>query len=160
MEVLQRESSSEDRETSNIKSSQFDISEFRKDPEEYAKILAAVEQMEIDLYKPKQKKIKIKFGIQYETNYGERVCAIGGIDFMGDWDLNNALPLEWTEGNFWRKELNFKEEVPSFEYKYVVLGYSNRWEPGNNRTFNPAVGKVENAEQILYNLESNWQRTS
>ena len=105
--------------------------------------------MEIDLIKPKQKKIKLKFGIQYETKFGERVCAIGGVDFMGNWDLNNALDLEWTEGNIWRKELIFDEDLPEFEYKYVVLSYSNRWEPGNNRLFNPAIGKVENAEQVL-----------
>jgi hypothetical protein len=137
----------------------FNIDEFKKDPREYAKILADCEKMEAELAKPKINAHEVQLSLEYDTKFGERVAAVGGCDFMGNWDMNSSFNLEWSPGNIWRRSHIFEAEPYPFEYKFVIVGENQRWEPGANRAF-ICEGGVQEDNKIVYKLEGKWQRVS
>ena len=42
--------------------------------------------------------IPVKFEIVVETDPGQRVAMVGT---WNDWDVEDAFPMRWTEGNMW-----------------------------------------------------------
>ena len=54
---------------------------------------------------------------------------------MGNWDKNQLLYLNWSEGNKWEGELDLDEDnLEDFEFKFVLCQNKNIifWEPGEN----------------------------
>lgn len=51
----------------------------------------------------------IKFSIVYNTSPGEDVYVIGSIPELGNWNVQNAKKLQWSEGNNWNLELRLKK---------------------------------------------------
>lgn len=63
---------------------------------------------------------------------------MGSSNELGDWGSNNnpGLILNFKEGYIWSGKIPFKE---NFEFKFVFFhenGSFNKWESGENRTFN------------------------
>jgi len=63
--------------------------------------------------------LRVTFKLKKDLAFGDVLRIAGGCEAFGNWSLDNALALEWTEGNVWTAEaLVPKREA--VEYKYVV----------------------------------------
>jgi hypothetical protein len=47
----------------------------------------------------------VRFQLPYHCKYGQRLCLIGSSGNLGAWDVANAVPMEWNEGDVWSVEL-------------------------------------------------------
>lgn len=93
---------------------------------------------------------KIKFIIQYNTNFGEEVAILGSIPLLGFWKLEGKFKLKWNEGNIWTGEIDMnKDNMKYFEFKFVIIEKNNikLWENGNNNIFG--------YEDIIKNVQKN-----
>lgn len=54
--------------------------------------------------------IEISFSVPYHCKYGQRMCVIGASDNLGAWNVANAVPMEWTEGDVWFADLKVPKE--------------------------------------------------
>ena len=93
---------------------------------------------------------KIKFNIQYNTNFGEEVAILGSIPLLGFWKLEGKFKLKWNEGNIWTGEIDMnKDNMKYFEFKFVIIEKNNIkiWESGNNNIFD--------LEDIIKNVQKN-----
>ena len=93
---------------------------------------------------------KIKFIIQYNTNFGEEVAILGSIPLLGFWKLEGKFKLKWNEGNIWTGEIDMnKDNMKYFEFKFVIIEKNNIkiWESGNNNIFG--------YEDIINNVQKN-----
>ena len=115
--------------------------------------------METEVAKPQNKIHEIHFAVENATSFGEEMAAVGENDFLGNWNLDNALKLSWTAGNIWRAVYTFPNEPHNFEFKYVTLvkNGNHRWEPGNNRKFEKLNGQEED-DKVIYDVKGVWPR--
>lgn len=77
----------------------------------------------------------VQFHIHYQTIYGQQIYVCGSAGVLGNWDIDNALPLKYTDNGNWfgTAELAAGDKVS--EYKYLLKddqGHS-AWEWGENR---------------------------
>jgi hypothetical protein len=75
------------------------------------------------------------------------MCVIGARDDLGAWNVKQAVPMEWTEGDVWVVELQLPKAAAEVEYKYVVRSERSkeavRWKEGGNFQLRlPAQGKL------------------
>lgn len=63
------------------------------------------------------------------------LAIVGNIESVGNWSVENAKILEWTEGDVWQAEVDLPPNT-TVEYKYItLLEGSDRllgWAPGGN----------------------------
>ncbi|CAG9466245.1 unnamed protein product [Pedinophyceae sp. YPF-701] len=91
---------------------------------------------------------KLKVYTRYETAYGQYLALIGDGPALGDWDINKAPRMEWSEEHVWKKEV----EVPrssETEFKLVLLNDAGEqlWEQGINRVA-PVSDSAESVEVV------------
>ncbi|KAF7459430.1 starch binding domain-containing protein [Cryptosporidium felis] len=91
--------------------------------------------------------ITIKFGVKFETKFGQELRVVGNIAELGHWNIENGLPMKWTEGSFWTAsvEISSNNGVESIEYKYVLMNSatnSHLWEPGKNHSVQISSGTL------------------
>ncbi|CAG9317362.1 unnamed protein product [Blepharisma stoltei] len=139
------------------KSKKFDISDLKKDPEMYQKILD--EAIRIEKNNNKSSIYELDFQIQYPTAFGEKILITGSSEILGNWDVSSALELEWSPGNIWKISLPIPEgQLSDFEYKYVcVKGADAVWEGGSNRVLKLSDGKPK-GESLIFNRHDAWQK--
>ncbi|KAH8583500.1 starch binding domain-containing [Cryptosporidium sp. chipmunk genotype I] len=83
--------------------------------------------------------IIIKFGVKFETKFGQELKVVGNIVELGNWNVENGLTMKWTEGSFWTASVKVvpNSRVENIEYKYVLTNGSytaHIWEPGKNHS--------------------------
>ncbi|CAG9328141.1 unnamed protein product [Blepharisma stoltei] len=144
----------------NAKSSKckkFDISDLKKDPELYKRILE--EAIRIEKNNNKSWIYELNFQIQYPTAFGEKLLIVGSQEFLGNWDIANGLELKWNPGSIWEASIPIaKGQMSDFEYKYVHMkGDDIVWEGGDNRVLKVSDGKPKGSSMI-YNLQDKWQK--
>ena len=44
--------------------------------------------------------VKINFKFHYKAQFGYCIYIIGDIDLLGDWDINKAFRLNWTNVHY------------------------------------------------------------
>ncbi|KAG2483610.1 hypothetical protein HYH03_017552 [Edaphochlamys debaryana] len=98
--------------------------------------------------------VQVKFCLKYRTSYGQSVKIIGSHPKLGNWDINKALDLHWSEGDRWLATI----ELPAgsvYEYKYVLVDHDGRqalaWQGGSNSVL--ALGDTD--EQGV-EVQDNW----
>lgn len=79
-------------------------------------------------------KVPVTFRIKYKCKFGQELCIVGDDEALGAWNMQNAIPLKWSDGNIWVGcvELIERQKV---QYKYVVRNGDmsiERWQEGNN----------------------------
>ena len=87
--------------------------------------------------------VTVRFQIKMEVGFGDVMRICGSHESMGEWDVANALLLNWSEGNVWTSE---EIELPVdgiYIYKYCVAPASNpnapsSWQSGNNQVLSLA----------------------
>lgn len=65
--------------------------------------------------------MKIRFSIDYRTYWGQKVMLFGSAKELGDWDVSKAVALKFRGGETWEISVDFKKEIESVEYKYLIL---------------------------------------
>ncbi len=76
-----------------------------------------------------------------QVKKGQRICLLGGIAELGNWDLDDAILMYKNEGSTqWYFDLPI-EELTRFEYKYGLFDEETETliglETGSNRSLNP-----------------------
>eukprot|EP00951_Prasinocladus_malaysianus_P029440 scaffold271917_cov47-Prasinocladus_malaysianus.AAC.1 len=61
-----------------------------------------------------QQVTSVHITVQKEVPFGQSVKVIGGHPNLGEWNLDNALPMEWSEGNVWRADV----DLPAGEWEF------------------------------------------
>lgn len=82
--------------------------------------------------------VTVRFQIKMEVGFGDIVRICGSHESMGEWDVANALLLNWSEGNVWTSD---EIELPVdgiYIYKYCIAPAKNpnqpsSWQGGNNQ---------------------------
>ncbi len=49
--------------------------------------------------------VSVSLQVPYHCKYGQKVCVIGAADYLGAWNVENAVPMNWTEGDVWVADL-------------------------------------------------------
>jgi len=93
--------------------------------------------------------VTVRFQIKMKVGFGDVMRICGSHESMGEWDVANALLLNWSEGNVWTSE---EIELPVdgiYIYKYCVAPASNpnapsSWQSGNNQvlSLSPEDGPI------------------
>jgi len=99
---------------------------------------------------------KIIFNIYYNTIFGQEIGISGSNEQLGNWDKNQILYLNWSEGNKWEGELYLDENnLEDFEFKFVLCQNKNIifWEPGenNNVYFSSLINEIKEYPKGRYN---------
>ncbi|GBF94408.1 hypothetical protein Rsub_07222 [Raphidocelis subcapitata] len=86
--------------------------------------------------------VKVEIAVKRETQPGQDVWVVGSLPALGEWSLDAALPLAWTEGHVWRATIEVDpSETAHIEYKAVLkCPDSVIWEGGDNKTADLAAG--------------------
>lgn len=78
----------------------------------------------------------------------EKLALVGNQDYLGNWDVNKALPLQEIQPNEWVIALDTSRLSSPVDYKYVAVdetsGEFRVWEQHDNRRMHiPALGNKE-----------------
>ena len=88
---------------------------------------------------------QITFWLQYQAEYGQRICIVGSVPSLGQWQASGAPELEWGEGHKWSVTVDVTVGT-LVEYKYVVLESDGltalQWQAGNNAVLAVMVRSV------------------
>lgn len=44
----------------------------------------------------------VAFCVHMHCDYGQQVCLVGSDPALGSWDTSLAVPLQWSEGDWWQ----------------------------------------------------------
>lgn len=99
--------------------------------------------------------MKIKFNIQYRTNWGESLYICGNIPELGNGDDKAAVQLKFLGGEHWELtlELSDRKKLKDFDYRYIVKADNAAWrfEWGEPHRFEVAEGCKD------YQIFDRWQ---
>eukprot|EP01066_Platyproteum_vivax_P004515 Platyproteum_vivax@DN15871_c0_g1_i1.p1 len=71
--------------------------------------------------------------LHHEAIFGEEVFIVGANPELGGWDPQKAIKLSWTEGHYWKREIEFCF-ARGTEFKYIIKRNGQVvWEEGENR---------------------------
>ncbi len=54
--------------------------------------------------------VPVTFKLQYRCNFGQNMCITGVATTLGSWDVEQAVPLEWTDGDVWSASVKLNSE--------------------------------------------------
>jgi len=63
--------------------------------------------------------MKIRFNIDYQTHWGQKLMICGNLHALGHWNENQALAMTPKTGGIWEAEIELRETIP-LEYYYFV----------------------------------------
>ncbi|CAG9330356.1 unnamed protein product [Blepharisma stoltei] len=135
-----------------------EVKETIKKPEnEAAKQQQRVESIKQPVNEPEVKgknTCNLHFNINYRTSFGESIWVCGNHEKLGNWDLQKAYKLEWSEGDNWKGTVPIeKGSCETLEYKYICQkGQDFKWEHGANHSLRQE-GRTE--DQVT--KVDNWQ---
>lgn len=79
--------------------------------------------------------MKLRLKIHYNTVPGQNIYVCGKSKTLGQWNLSNALKMNYSTGGHWSVTLELLEKTNLLEYKYVMMDDKGNveWEWGENR---------------------------
>ena len=92
-----------------------------------------------------------------QLRIGEQLGIVGAGDALGNWDVNQALPMFEHEYHEWVISLDAASLPQTFEFKFVMLGIEEPvWEECGNRTV--SLTEIADNEVVVYELsQANFQ---
>lgn len=54
--------------------------------------------------------LRVSFRVKYHVHYGERMAILGSSKLLGNWKIDKAVPLKWTNGDVWVKDCTFENK--------------------------------------------------
>jgi len=109
--------------------------------------------------------VGIYLRVHKKIEFGSGIWISGSTNFLGNWEKEKALRLQWTEGDIWTISLEEKEDpFPlQFEYKYLVRPDTDTidgcWEPGENRKLTIEKNKWNSESTPFYvmQVKDTWE---
>ena len=97
--------------------------------------------------------MKLKFHINYHTQWGESVYIVGNIPALGNGDSEKALEMAMTGPDNWELEIDVPATTPEFDYSFIMKAPGKAWhfEWGLPHHFVPGKGVGR------YDIFTNWQ---
>lgn len=97
--------------------------------------------------------MKLKFHLNYHTNWGESIYLCGNIPQLGGGDPLKAVEMKLTAPDSWELDLDLPSTTPEFDYSFIVKAPEKAWrfEWGIPHHFTPGEGIP------FYNIFSSWQ---
>ena len=98
---------------------------------------------------------KIVFEMKYQTQMGQELGILGNLNELGNWNQDNALRMQWTDGNIWKKEIEGKNDNIEYKFIFIVNNRVQRWEDGGNRILNlkEIKEKIKNEKKFELNQQ-------
>ena len=92
-----------------------------------------------------------------QLRIGEQLGIVGAGEALGNWDVNQALPMFEHEYHEWVISLDAASLPQTFEFKFVMLGIEEPvWEECGNRTV--SLTEIADNEVVVYELsQANFQ---
>jgi len=96
----------------------------------------SIQSDSVSLHKDQGPMVTVKFVLEKKCKFGQQFHVVGDAPQFGSWDPKAAVPLEWSEGDLWTKDV----DVPvgkQIEYKFILIGKRGEllWQPGPNQAF-------------------------
>jgi len=91
-----------------------------------------------------EKQVKCTFQVARQVEFGSELFVTGSAYGMGQWDVQFAPTMTWTEGHVWSCSVDIPENT-DVEFKYVVRNKKSElhWEPfKHNRTVSVASAPI------------------
>ena len=57
--------------------------------------------MGIEVPVPQPAPLAVTFSLEYNCAFGQNIYLSGSSSSLGGWDVEKAVPLEWTDGDRW-----------------------------------------------------------
>ncbi|MCM1377717.1 MAG: 4-alpha-glucanotransferase [Clostridium sp.] len=97
--------------------------------------------------------MKIRFHINYHTNWGETLHLSGSIPSLGGGDISETKEMTLTGPDTWELEVSLPATVRSFTYTFIVKAPGREWrfEWGEPHRFEAGQGIG------FYNIFDSWQ---
>ena len=67
--------------------------------------------------------MKVVFRIHYNTVWGQKLCVVGSIPQLGNWESVLAKEMRYVADGEWALELDLPENVEQIAYRYFVRMY-------------------------------------
>lgn len=97
--------------------------------------------------------MKVTFNINFHTVWGQKLCIVGSIPELGEWESSKAVDMLYVGDGNWQFSLDLKEVPSRIEYRYFLSVNDKQvfeeWDKNHILVPEP---KVEN-----YNLYDYWQ---
>ena len=99
---------------------------------------------------------KIVFEMKYQTQMGQELGILGNLNELGNWNQDNALRMQWTDGNVWIKEIGGNNDNIEYKFIFIVNNRVQRWEDGGNRILNlkEIKEKIKNEKKFELNQQT------
>ncbi len=99
---------------------------------------------------------KIVFEMKYQTQMGQELGILGNLNELGNWNQDNALRMQWTDGNIWIKEIEGNNDNIEYKFIFIVNNRVQRWEDGGNRILNlkEIKEKIKNEKKFELNQQT------
>ncbi len=66
--------------------------------------------------------MKIDFYLRFHTQFGQTLAIAGNLPSLGNDDLNQALPMNFFNNEFWHASIEIDPEgIDAFQYRYVFI---------------------------------------
>ena len=62
----------------------------------------------------------VRFRIHYNTVWGQKLCVVGSIPQLGNWEPVLAKEMRYVADGEWTLELELPDSVDQIEYRYFV----------------------------------------
>ena len=98
---------------------------------------------------------KIVFEMKFQTQMGQELGILGNLNELGNWNQDNALRMQWTDGNIWKKEIEGENDNIEYKFIFIVNNRVQRWEDGGNRILNlkEIKEKIKNEKKFELNQQ-------
>jgi hypothetical protein len=94
--------------------------------------------------------------MKYQTQMGQELGILGNLNELGNWNQDNALRMQWTDGNIWIKEIEGNNDNIEYKFIFIVNNRVQRWEDGGNRILNlkEIKEKIKNEKKFELNQQT------
>eukprot|EP00884_Botryococcus_braunii_P010877 jgi/Botrbrau1/19791/Bobra.0124s0039.1 len=97
--------------------------------------------------------VDVQFWLGYHTEFGQSIRVVGSDPALGEWRLEKAAQMSWSEGDMWKASVKL-QGGQVYEYKYALVnsqGQPVNWQKGNNSVL---ALKVDDSDINVYD---NWE---
>ncbi|XP_030551758.1 uncharacterized protein LOC115756201 isoform X2 [Rhodamnia argentea] len=102
---------------------------------EHPLLQAAIETAEDEATETcSSRKVRVRFQLQRECQFGEQFLVVGDDPALGSWDPSSAVPLDWSDGHIWSVELDMATGR-DIQFKFILRqgNGGTLWQPDPDR---------------------------